>query len=98
VDTTINSPGTNRNNIRRFQFPLGSIVLVRKSVRLTTYGTLDLLNSLIEVLLNIFCSPVLNCSSSKAKVPPRRNIKVYSLICFSQSKIGNGAINTYICI
>jgi len=31
----------------------------------------------------LYCS----CSLSKTKVPLRRNKKIYSLICFSQSKI-----------
>ncbi|KAG4084876.1 hypothetical protein H8356DRAFT_1362653 [Neocallimastix lanati (nom. inval.)] len=65
------------------------LVLVKKSARLTIYGTLG-----VELFKKKF---FLMSFYSKAKDPQRRNIKIDSLICFSPSKIDGQASETIYC-
>jgi len=50
------------------------IVLVRYSASPTIYGTVDPYELFRSFSLKCPRSPVSNCSSSKAEIPPRRNI------------------------
>jgi len=50
------------------------IVLARYSASPTIYGTVDPCKPFRSCSLKCICSPVSNCSSPKAKIPPRRNV------------------------
>jgi hypothetical protein len=50
------------------------IVLVRYYASPKIYGTVDPVNFLEVVHLTVSVPLVSNCSSSKAEIPPRRNI------------------------
>jgi hypothetical protein len=63
------------------------IVLEKYSESPTIYGTIDPCELFRSCSLKCLRSLVLNCSSSKAEIPPRRNIKIYLFKKFSYSKI-----------
>ena len=50
------------------------IVLTRYLACTTIYGTLEPCELFRSCSLKCLCSPVSNCSSSKAEIPPRRNV------------------------
>jgi len=62
------------------------IELARYSANPTIYGTVDPCELFKSCSLKCLYSPVSNCSSSKAEIPPRKNIKNL-FMKFSYSKI-----------
>jgi len=63
------------------------IILARYSASPTIYRTVDPRELFRSFSRKCLFSPVSNCSSSKADIPSRRNLKINLIMKFSYSKI-----------